>query len=126
MPIGTFTAVLHKEGDLYVADCPEVGTVSQGRTVEEAIANLKEATELYLEEFPPDGSSRPLVTVFEARYAWTAPRGQKRSALLNGWDSLRFGNVEVTLSLSASDRIEPAVASFQCIQNLQSAHCAES
>jgi predicted RNase H-like HicB family nuclease len=62
MPIGTFTAVLHKEGDLYVADCPEVGTVSQGKTV-------KEATELYLEEFPPDGSSRPLVTVFEARYA---------------------------------------------------------
>jgi len=29
---------------------------------------LKEATELYLEEFPPDGSSRPLVTIFEARY----------------------------------------------------------
>ena len=53
MPIGTFTAVLHKEGDLYVADCPEVGTVSQGKTVEEAIANLKEAAELYLEEFPP-------------------------------------------------------------------------
>ena len=43
----TFTAVIHKEDDLYVADCPEVGTVSQGRTIEEAIANLKEATELY-------------------------------------------------------------------------------
>ena len=42
----TFTAVIHKEDDLYVADCPEVGTVSQGHTVEEAIANLKEATEL--------------------------------------------------------------------------------
>ncbi len=69
MPIGTFTAVLHKENDLYVADCPEVGTVSQGKTVEEAIANLKEATELYLEEFPATGSSSPLVTVFEARYA---------------------------------------------------------
>jgi predicted RNase H-like HicB family nuclease len=53
MPIGTFTAVLHKEGDLYVADCPEVGTVSQGKTVEEAVANLKEATELHREEFPP-------------------------------------------------------------------------
>jgi predicted RNase H-like HicB family nuclease len=53
MPIGTFTAVLHKESDLYVADCPEVGTVSQGITVGEAIANLKEATELYLEESPP-------------------------------------------------------------------------
>jgi predicted RNase H-like HicB family nuclease len=69
MPVGTFTAVLHKEGDLYVADCPEVGTVSQGKTVEEAIANLKEATELYLEEFPPQNAGPPLVTVFEARYA---------------------------------------------------------
>jgi len=47
----TFTAVIHKEDDLYVADCPEVGTVSQGHTVEEAVANLKEATELYLDEF---------------------------------------------------------------------------
>jgi predicted RNase H-like HicB family nuclease len=60
---------LHKEGDLYVADCPEIGTVSQRKTVEEAIANLKEATELYLEEFPPEDSSPPLVTVFESRYA---------------------------------------------------------
>jgi predicted RNase H-like HicB family nuclease len=50
---GTFTAVLHREGDLYVADCPEVGTVSQGKSVEDAIANLKEATELYLEDFLP-------------------------------------------------------------------------
>ena len=39
-------------GECQVADCPEVGTVSQGHTVEEAVANLKEATELYLEEFP--------------------------------------------------------------------------
>ena len=52
MTVQTFTAVIHKEDDLYVANCPEVGTVSQGHTVEEAIANLKEATELYLEEFP--------------------------------------------------------------------------
>lgn len=69
MPIGTFTAVLHRENDLYVAECPEVGTVSQGKSVEEAIANLREATELYLEEFPPRDSGRPLVTIFEARYA---------------------------------------------------------
>ena len=46
-----FITVLYKEDDLYVAECPEVGTVSQGDTIEEAIANLKEATELYLEEF---------------------------------------------------------------------------
>ena len=52
MAVQTFTAVIHKEDDLYVTDCPEVGTVSQGHTVEEAVTNLKEATELYLEEFP--------------------------------------------------------------------------
>jgi len=69
MPVGTFTAVLDKEGGLYVADCHEVGTVSQGKTIEEAVANLREATELYLEEFPPGDLVRPLVTVFEARFA---------------------------------------------------------
>jgi predicted RNase H-like HicB family nuclease len=69
MHVGTFTAVLHREGEVYVAECPEVGTVSQGKTVEDAVANLKEATELYLEEFPSESSGRPLVTVFEARYA---------------------------------------------------------
>ena len=61
----TLTAVLHREGKLYVADCPEVGTASQGVTVEEALANLREATELYLEEFPIEGTSHPLVTTFE-------------------------------------------------------------
>ncbi len=47
----TFTAVIHKEEDIYVAECPEVGTVSQGYTIEEAVANLKEATQLYAELF---------------------------------------------------------------------------
>ncbi len=61
----TFTAVLYREEDMYVAECPEVGTVSQGRTVEEAVANLKEATELYLEEFPLEGGRRPIITTFE-------------------------------------------------------------
>ncbi|HKI03753.1 MAG TPA: type II toxin-antitoxin system HicB family antitoxin [Thermoanaerobaculia bacterium] len=52
----TFTAILHREEDLYVAECPEVGTVSQGSSLDEAIANLREATELFLEEFPlPSG-----------------------------------------------------------------------
>ena len=50
---------------MYVAQCPEVGTASQGPTIEEALANLKEATELYLEEFPLSKTSRPLVTTFE-------------------------------------------------------------
>jgi len=61
-----FTAVVHKEGTLYVADCPEIGTVSQGYTIEEAVINLKEATELYLEEFPLPNVTRPLFTTFEA------------------------------------------------------------
>lgn len=68
MNVRTFTAVIHKEDDLYVAECPEVGTASQGQTIEEAIANLKEATELYLEDFPLPDISRPLVTTFEATY----------------------------------------------------------
>ncbi|MBZ5567886.1 MAG: type II toxin-antitoxin system HicB family antitoxin [Acidobacteriia bacterium] len=53
MAVRRLTAVVHQEEkNLYVTDCPEIGTVSQGTTVEEAVANLKEATELYLEEFP--------------------------------------------------------------------------
>ena len=69
----TFTAVLHKEEDMFVAECPEVGTASQGKTVEEAVANLKEATELYLEEFPIKENGKPLMTVFEvAEHAKTA------------------------------------------------------
>lgn len=46
------TATLQKEEDMYVARCPEIGTVSQGRSIKSALANLKEATELYLEYFP--------------------------------------------------------------------------
>ncbi|HEY0781047.1 MAG TPA: type II toxin-antitoxin system HicB family antitoxin [Thermoanaerobaculia bacterium] len=65
MTIRTFSAILHREDDLYVATCPEVGTVSQGPTVESALANLKEATELYLEEFPLTQGERPLLTTFE-------------------------------------------------------------
>jgi len=61
----SFTAIIHKEDDLYVAECPEVGTASQGYTIEEAIANLKEATELYLEEFPVASFEHPILTTFE-------------------------------------------------------------
>jgi predicted RNase H-like HicB family nuclease len=59
------TAILHKEEDLSIAECPEVGTVSQGYAVEEAVGNLKEPTELYLEEFPLPEITRPLLTTLE-------------------------------------------------------------
>ena len=60
------TAVLTpaEEGG-YVAHNPETGTVSQGETIEEAIANLREAVELFLEEFPMKFSGAPLVTTFD-------------------------------------------------------------
>ncbi|NOX62911.1 MAG: type II toxin-antitoxin system HicB family antitoxin [Chloroflexi bacterium] len=57
-----FSAIIHKEDDIFVAECPEVGTVSQGYTIEEVIRNLKEATELYLEEFPIPKTTRPWLT----------------------------------------------------------------
>jgi predicted RNase H-like HicB family nuclease len=60
-----FTAIIYKEEDMYVAECSEVGTVSQGKTIEEAINNLKEATELYLGEFPFKEEKKPLLTTFE-------------------------------------------------------------
>jgi len=46
-----FTAVITQEEKWYVARCVELGVVSQGKTSEEAQANLKEAVELYLESF---------------------------------------------------------------------------
>jgi len=61
----TFTAIIEKEEDMYIASCPEVGTVSQGSTLEEAIENLREATELYLEEFPIRSRGKALMTTFE-------------------------------------------------------------
>ena len=60
------TAVLipAPEGGL-TAFNPETGTTTQGETIEEALANLREATSLYLEEFPVIGAGEPLVTTFE-------------------------------------------------------------
>lgn len=75
MTVRTFTAVIYWEADeegeagVYVAECPEAGTASQGDTIEEAVANLKEATELYLEESSAAHSRRPFVTTFEVDVA---------------------------------------------------------
>jgi len=60
------TAVLipAEEGG-FVALNPETGTTTQGDSIEEALANLQEATELYLEEFPLASFGTPLLTTFE-------------------------------------------------------------
>ena len=49
-----------------MAEFPEVGTVSQGSTIDGALDNLKEDTELYFEEFPLTESDRSWLTSFEA------------------------------------------------------------
>lgn len=69
MKTRSFTVILYKEDDVYIAECPEVGTVDQGETIEEAISGLKEATWLYLEEFPIPETSPMLVTTIEVSYA---------------------------------------------------------
>lgn len=48
----------------YTAFNPETGTTSEGGTIEQAIANLREAVELYLEVFPRKLSGAPLVRTF--------------------------------------------------------------
>ena len=73
MTKSSFTAILEKEGDLYVALCPELDVASQGATVEEAISNLKEAVELFLECADPEEIEQRLhneilVTRFEAAH----------------------------------------------------------
>jgi len=59
------TAVLTpaEEGG-FVALNPETGTTTQGETVEEAVANLMEATTLYLTEFPLSSKGHPYITTF--------------------------------------------------------------
>ena len=58
------TAVLtHAEEGGFVALNPETGTTTQGESVEDAVANLKEATALYLEEFPLAVSRHPVITL---------------------------------------------------------------
>ena len=57
------TAVLsHAEEGGFIAFNPETGTTTQGETIDEALANLREAVELYLEEFPMKLGAAPLVT----------------------------------------------------------------
>ena len=64
--MNTYTALIYREGELFVAECPKVGSVSQGRTIEQAIENLRIATELYLEETQCEPRGHALITTFNA------------------------------------------------------------
>ena len=67
------TTIINKEGKWFVARCLELGVVSQGKTVEEAQKNLKEAVELYLENQPKAKKyllkQAPLITSLELKHA---------------------------------------------------------
>ncbi len=58
-----FTAVITREERWFVAHCVELGVVSQGKTIEEAQVNLKEAVELYIESFGDDELPESLAEV---------------------------------------------------------------
>lgn len=56
------TAIIEREGDGYVALCPELDVASQGATVEDASANLREAVELFFETADESEIARRLHT----------------------------------------------------------------
>jgi len=65
-----FSTIITKENHLYVAHCPELDIASQGETIEDAINNLKEAIELYLEDEDAEIEStdfKPMVTLIEVK-----------------------------------------------------------
>jgi len=61
-----FSSIVSRQGKLYVAHCPELEIASQGKSVEAALENLREAIELYLgdeDAKAPEVNYRPMVTV---------------------------------------------------------------
>ena len=71
MAMHSYTAIVEKEGDVYVPRCPELDVVSQGASIEQATANLKEAVELFVECADPQEVAKRqhgevYVTRFEA------------------------------------------------------------
>lgn len=63
----TLTAIIYpgEETGMLVAQNPETGTMTQGKTVQEALDNLREAVALYLSEFPLKERGKPLLTTFD-------------------------------------------------------------
>jgi predicted RNase H-like HicB family nuclease len=60
-----FSASVWQEGEYFVAQCLEVDVASQGKTEEEALANLKEALELHFA--PPTPTHRPRIATIEVQ-----------------------------------------------------------
>jgi predicted RNase H-like HicB family nuclease len=65
--VATMHAAVSREGDWYVAQCLEVDVASQGETIEDALASLGEALELYFEDEPVPQTPQPIVAPVEIR-----------------------------------------------------------
>ena len=67
-----FTTIISQEGKWFVARCVELGVVSQGKNIEEAQKNLREAVKLYLEDRPRTkrylSKKAPLITSLELEH----------------------------------------------------------
>ncbi|MGR3309685.1 MAG: type II toxin-antitoxin system HicB family antitoxin [Candidatus Brocadiales bacterium] len=67
------TAILWKEEQGYVSKCPELGVASAGDTVEDALKNLKEASELYLEKAKALGVLKKIEGELQSEEKFTSP-----------------------------------------------------
>ena len=69
----TFLISIQKEDKFFIARCPELGVTSQGKNLEEAESNIKEAIGLYIKSFGtedlPSETSRPFWTTIEVAHA---------------------------------------------------------
>ena len=60
-----YNVIIQKEEEWYVARCIDNSVASQGKTIEEALENLKEAIELYYQDEPPIEPKQLLITTLE-------------------------------------------------------------
>ncbi len=73
MKTATLTAVLWREDDAYVSHCPELGVASCGDSPDHALAMLKEAVDLYLENAAQLGIAADILPALESSSRFTAP-----------------------------------------------------
>jgi predicted RNase H-like HicB family nuclease len=72
MKVLEYTGVVWKESDGYVSKCPELGVASCGDTFEEAVFNLKEAVDLYLENAEELGLMEDIEESLTSKEKYTA------------------------------------------------------
>jgi predicted RNase H-like HicB family nuclease len=73
----TFSAMVQKENERYVSSCMELEISSQGKTIEEAVSNLKEAVELHIER---EGVTLPVKRPFLTTFKITGKRSGEKKA----------------------------------------------